>query len=125
MRPDSGETAQNRVLILEDEPLIAMLLEDYLAQAGYDVVAVASTVEEAGSCVDSLQFDLAIVDVNMQGRQTFAIAERLIAKGVPFMFATGYGSHALPETFRSLPVLNKPFTEEDLLGALEKLRTSA
>ena len=103
-----------RVLIVEDEMLIGMLLEDMLADIGLEVVAVISRVKEALAAVHDKTFDLAILDVHLHGESAFPVADALIARGIPFVFATGYGERGLPETYRGRPVLQKPFSKDEL-----------
>jgi CheY-like chemotaxis protein len=110
-----------RILIVEDEFLIRMLLEDMLADLGYEVAGVAGRVDEATEMVKSAEFDLAILDVNLDGHDVYPVADLLAARGLPFMFVTGYGGRGLPEKYRSRPTLQKPFQLDELkktLGAL-------
>ena len=103
-----------RVLIVEDESLVSMLIEDTLADIGCTVVSVASRLEEAMRKVSSLEFDLAILDVNLNGSETYPVAEVLARRGTPFIVATGYGPGVILESFRGAPVLAKPFGQSDL-----------
>jgi CheY-like chemotaxis protein len=107
-----------RVLVVEDESMVSMLLEDFLADLGYVVVAVASRLNEALEKASSLTFDVAILDVNLNGKQTFPVAEALRASGRAIVFATGYGETTVPLEFRSVPILQKPFQQHDLERAL-------
>lgn len=107
-----------RVLIVEDESLVTMLIEDTLADIGCVVADVASKLEEAIEKASSLDFDIAILDVNLNGDQTYPIAEELARRGIPLVFATGYGAAGLPEQFRAAPILAKPFQQSDLERAL-------
>jgi CheY-like chemotaxis protein len=112
-----------RVLVVEDEILIAMLLSDMLAELGYGVVGPVGDVDRALLAVDAGGFELAVLDVNLKGRQSSAVAEKLKARQVPFMFATGYSFQA-PEGFERVPTLQKPFQAHDLHRALEAIRQS-
>ena len=103
-----------RVLLIEDESLVAMLLEDALTVVGCRVIAIASRFEDAEQKARSLSFDVAVLDVNLNGKQTLRIAEVLFDRGIPFVFATGYGVGFLPEHLRNVPVLQKPFQQHDL-----------
>lgn len=103
-----------RVLLVEDEALIAMNVEDMLDALGYVVVAAAAEVEEALAAVEGGGIDAALLDVNLQGRTSFPVADALAARDVPFVFATGYGTRGLREDFRDRPVLQKPFKLQDL-----------
>lgn len=116
-----ASTAKRRVLVVEDEMLIGMLLEDMLTDFGHEVAAIVPRLKEALAAVDHETYDCAVLDVHLHGESAFPVAEALIKKGVPFVFATGYGERGLPETYRGRPVLQKPFAKEDLertLGVL-------
>ena len=108
-----------RVLIVEDDVMIRMLIEDMLGDLGFAVAAEASKVNEALAAVNSTAFDVAILDVNLSGETTGPVAEALAARGTPFVFATGYGEHGLPDQFRDRPLLKKPFQIESLRRMLE------
>ncbi len=103
-----------RVLVVEDEMLIGMLLEDMLVDLGHSVVAVVPRVNEALTAVQRDDFDLAILDVHLNGQAVFPVAEALITRGIPFVFATGYGERGLPDNYRNRPILQKPFAKDDL-----------
>lgn len=107
-----------RVLIIEDESMVAMLIEDMLADLGCTIAGVASRLDEAMGKVSSLAFDAAILDVNLNGSLTHPVAEALVERGTPFILATGYGASGVPETLRRVPVLTKPFYQRDLEQAL-------
>jgi CheY-like chemotaxis protein len=109
-----------RVLVVEDEALVSMLLEDMLADHGCEVAATASRISQALDLVadGGLTFDAAILDVNLGGEPIFPVAEALAARGAPFVFATGYGAGGLPESWRSRPTLQKPFSHDDVGKAL-------
>ena len=110
--------AGSRVLLVEDESLVAMLLEDALAGVGCEVIGLASRFHDAEQKAKSLSFDVAVLDVNLNGKQTLPIAEILFSRGIPFVFATGYGVEFLPVHLQTVPVLQKPFGKRDLEGAL-------
>jgi CheY-like chemotaxis protein len=112
-----------QVLVVEDEILIAMLLSDMLAELGYDTVGPVADVDRALAAIDQGGFDLAILDVNLNGRQSAAVAEKLKARQVPFVFATGYSLQAPPD-FEAVPTLQKPFQLHDLRKALDVVRES-
>jgi CheY-like chemotaxis protein len=107
-------TKRRRILVVEDEMLIGMLLEDMLVDLGHEVAAVVPRLKDALTAVQSETFDLAILDVHLHGESAYPVADALIAKSVPFVFATGYGERGLPETYRGRPVLQKPFARVDL-----------
>jgi CheY-like chemotaxis protein len=113
--------AGRSIFIVEDESMVAMLIEDFLADLGCEVAGVASRLDEAAEKISVLAFDAAIVDINLNGDQTYPLAELLRKKGRPFVFATGYGTVGLPEALNGVPVISKPFDLHDL----EKALTSA
>lgn len=110
-----------RVLVVEDESLVAMLIEDMLSDMGYEVVAVAARFDQALETARTIGADLAILDLNLAGTRTDAVAEVLRARGIPFMFATGYGAAGVTAEWSHVPVVQKPFQESDLSRALAKL----
>ncbi|ANF54227.1 response regulator [Brevundimonas diminuta] len=108
-----------RVLIVEDESLVAMLLETILADLGCDVVGPESNIEDGLNVASgTAPLDAALLDVNVAGREIFPVAEALKARGVPFVFSTGYGEAGLPEHWRGNPTVQKPFTEGAIRDAL-------
>jgi CheY-like chemotaxis protein len=116
---DTPVLAGRRVLVVEDEMMIAMLLEDMLSELGCAVVGPAHTVPEALALVSGeAALDVALLDVNLAGQPVFAVADALRAKGVPTIFSTGYGDAGLREADRGSPVLQKPFRAGDLARAL-------
>ena len=113
--------AGRRVLVIEDESLVAMLLETILEDMGCVPIGPAATVDEGLELAsDPAPIDAALLDVNVAGRQVFPIAEALKARGVPFVFSTGYGEGGLPDEWRGQPTLQKPFTEAAVRDALIK-----
>lgn len=114
---DSSET-QKRVLVVEDEYLIRMLLEDMLADLGYGVAAAFGTVAEASAFATSGDFNAAILDVNLDGQEIFPVADILAGRSLPFVFVTGYGERSLPDRYRDRPALQKPFQAEQLSATL-------
>ena len=99
-----------RVLVVEDELMIRMLLEDMLDDLGYTIAAEAGRDRGgAGGSPRQAEFDVAILDVNLNGQPISPVAEVLVARGLPFVFATGYGERGLPEPYRDRPTLQKPF----------------
>jgi CheY-like chemotaxis protein len=116
----SAMTNPQRVLIVEDEALVGMALEDALEFLGIEVAGVAGTVDEALAKVASDDFDGAILDVQLQGKDILPVAESLERRGIPFVFATGYGKAGVPEKYRDAPVLQKPFMPAELRDILAK-----
>ncbi len=109
-----------RVLIVEDEMLIVMLMEDMLADLGATAVAHASNVAEGLVLAERDDFDVAILDLNLDGSKVFPVAEVLKVKGAPFVFASGYGAGGVPPEFAEYPVIAKPYQIEQLSAGLEK-----
>ena len=109
-----------RVLLVEDETLVAMLLEDMIAELGGTVIASASRVSRALEVVkdNGTSLDLAVLDVNLGGEEAFPVAAALAERGVPFAFSTGYGNSGLPDLWRSRPTLQKPFTQDQVTSVL-------
>lgn len=110
-----------RILVVEDEALIAMLVEDALLEAGAHVLGPAATVEEAMTLFDSERPEAAVLDINLAGQASIPVADRLVAHAIPFVVATGYGAAGLPERHRNVPVLAKPYDPRDLIAALEQV----
>jgi CheY-like chemotaxis protein len=113
-RSDAGAPAAKRILVVEDELMIRMLLEDMLGELGYTVAAEAARIDEALEAAKTADFDVAILDVNLNGQTIAPVAEVLAARGTPFVFATGYGERGLPEAYRDRPTLKKPFQMDGL-----------
>ena len=118
---NEASRAMMRLLVVEDEYLIRMLLEDMLADLGYDVAAAVGTMAEAREQAATGDFTAAILDVNVDGQEIFPVAEILARRGLPFIFVTGYGEHGLPEPYRGHPALQKPFEAQQLKIALASL----
>jgi CheY-like chemotaxis protein len=98
-----------RLLVVEDEMLVALALEEMLGDFGCVVVDVAGTVDRGLALADKLALDGAILDINLGGEKVFPVAERLAERGVPFVFCTAYGTAALPPSFAKAPTLAKPY----------------
>jgi len=107
-----------RVLIVEDELMIRMLLEDMLGDFGCIVAGEAGTIDAAMALVRDTAFDVAVLDVNVEGVVITPVAAELAARGVPFVFATGYGARGLPDGYTDRPVVQKPFETIALERAL-------
>lgn len=116
-----SELANRRILVVEDEMMVAVWIEDILETLGCVIVGPVSKLEAAIQIVKEEQFDAAILDITIRGGQVFPVAEVLIERQIPFIFASGYGDWALPENFRGRPRLAKPFTFDELAGTLHAL----
>lgn len=108
-----------KVLVLEDETLVSMMVEDMLMDLGCEIVGPFARLDQAVSAVNGgLQIDLALLDVNLGGERSFPVAELLAEKGVPFVFTTGYDESGMPDAWRSRPALRKPFMMHEMANAL-------
>lgn len=114
-----------RVLLIEDDALVSMLMESMLEDLGCILAASVATLDEALQWGAERGFDAALLDVNLAGREVFPVADLLASRSVPFIFASGYGEAALPERFRGRPVLGKPFELDQLADALSRCRDMA
>lgn len=114
---------KGRVLIVEDEIVVALFLEDMLLEFGYEVAGVVGHLDDA--MAREPDYGMAVLDVHLNGRSVFDFADTLAARGVPFAFATGYGERGIPDRHRGRPVLQKPFQPEDLRRVLEEMGPAA
>jgi CheY-like chemotaxis protein len=119
--PQAADATKRRVLVVEDEYLVALLVEDMLGQLGYEVKAIASNLAAATEAAQSGEFDVAILDVNLNGALSSPVADILAERSIPFIFATGYGRQGPHERFTGTPALQKPFEEADLARALSSV----
>ncbi len=110
-----------KVLIVEDEALIAMLFEDILEDFECQVVGPAMNVRQALELAQSADIDIAVLDVNLGGEPSFPVATFLQSRGVPLLFSSGYGSQGLPPEWQGTPTLPKPFTSDEVADALSRL----
>ena len=110
-----------RVLLVEDQMIVAMEVEDMLRELGCIVVGPVGTLEPAVRLAREQALDAAILDVSLDGEKVFPVAEELQTRRIPFMFATGYGAHALPEKWHGLPLLGKPFKREQLKALMASI----
>lgn len=115
VEPDRDTSLHGRrVLVVEDEAAISLLLEDMLLDFGCEVVGPAGRVPAALRLVEAGGIDLAILDVNVAGEPIYPVADALAAKGIPLVFSTGYGSAGIDGPYRDRPVVQKPFSQSDL-----------
>lgn len=130
MSPPHGEDGPGqslgglRILLVEDEGAISLLLESLLEMLGCRMVAVATSLEEAMAFDHGEVVDIAVLDVNIAGKPVYPLAERLRASGIPIVFSTGYGAAGLAQAWRGVPVLLKPFTARQLAAALDTAHRS-
>ena len=111
-----------RILVVEDQFLIAMEVQHYLERAGAIVAGPVGTVDQALSKAEEDILDAALLDIDLGGERCWPIADVLARRGIPFVFTTGFeGSIGMPERFAGLPILSKPYREEEVLAVLRRL----
>jgi CheY-like chemotaxis protein len=115
----ASSVAGRRVLVVEDELMIRMLLQDMLTDLGCKLAGEAGRIDEALTLAKQTEFDVAILDVNLNGQPISPVVDVLIERGLPFVFATGYGARGVPEAYRKTPTLQKPFQVEALAQAIK------
>jgi len=103
-----------RVLVIEDEGSVALMIEDMLEELGCEIVASVARLADAHKIAATTEADLAVLDVNLEGQPVFPVAKILRQRRIPFVFSTGYGAGGLPGEFTGCPVLGKPYSMEDL-----------
>jgi len=117
LRPDLRMTTP-RVLVVEDEMTVAMLIEDMVHELSFEIAGVVPRLEDAMRMANSDEFDVAMLDVHLNGKTVFPFAAMLDRRGIPYLFATAYGARGIPPEFRDHPVLEKPFGPLDLSRTL-------
>jgi DNA-binding response OmpR family regulator len=110
-----------RILIVEDEMLVALLIEDFLTEIGCHPVGTCGSVQAAMDAVQVGAFDMAILDVNLDGEMVYPVAELLVERQIPFLFLSGYGIEAIPPNHPEWKVCAKPFRGEELVKMLSAL----
>jgi CheY-like chemotaxis protein len=110
-----------RVLVVEDEVLVSWALEDMLAGLGCEVVGPAAGVDLGLALVEAGGIDAAVLDVNLNGQRSYPVADALAARGVPFVFSTGYNKDTMPERYQDFAMLQKPYSRSKLGKTLEEL----
>lgn len=111
---------KTRVLIVEDEPFIALTLEDMLDELGFALAGTVSQVGEAMQLIEREPVDCALLDVNLGSEKIDPVADLLASRGCPFIFTTGYGRSGIPHAHAERPVLQKPFRMDDLAVILRE-----
>jgi DNA-binding response OmpR family regulator len=114
-----------KVLVVEDEALVAMLVEDALLDAGFQVIGPAATVREAFRLLDGEPPDAVVLDLNLAGETSTPVADALAARGIPYVIATGYGAAGLPAGHQGATVLAKPYDPTELAALLGRLCDAA
>lgn len=128
--PQAGDTSKPdqpisallgvRVLVVEDEMMVALFIEDTLRELGCNVLEPAHTLSDAQARIEDHEIDAAVLDINIAEDEVYPVAERLASRGVPFVFATGYALESIQEEWRNRPVVRKPYHAEQLRAALEQ-----
>ena len=113
-----------RVLLIEDEATVAGTLRGMLSALGYAIAGTTSRLDEAMGMLDREPIDAVVLDIDLHGHASYPIADELAARGIPFIFSTGYGAHILPEGYEGFPLLKKPFRRSALGDALASLLTA-
>jgi CheY-like chemotaxis protein len=111
-----------RVLVVEDEMLVLIMIEDMLADLGCQSVTSAATVDKALTLINGQPFDMALLDMNLNGNDSHPVAEALAARGVPFVYSTGNTGQKSRDGYSDRPVLKKPFKYEELAAILTRVR---
>ena len=111
-----------RVLVVEDEMLVLIMIEDMLSDLGCKSVTSAATVDKALALINAQVFDVAMLDVNLNGSDSHVVAEALAAREIPFFYSTGNTSRSLRDGYSDRPVLKKPFKYEELAAILTRLK---
>ena len=117
----AGQSFNKRILIVEDEPLVALDIEAALQGRGYEVAAIATSVREAFDALGSSSVDLVLLDGNLRGHPVDEVADALRDRAIPFLFVSGYGRESLPVDFNDIPILQKPFDHEQLVHCVDSL----
>jgi len=108
------------VFLVEDDVMIRMMVADMLVELGYSIAAEAGDIDQGIKLARTTSFDIAILDVNINGKMISPVAEVIEARNRPFIFTTGYGAHGLPPEYRERPALQKPFQMETLAEMIER-----
>ncbi len=114
----TGGADRKRILLVEDEAMIAMLVEDMLEDLGFETVGPALHIESALRLAETERLDAAILDVNMGEQRSYCVAKVLNRRGIPYIFATGYGADGIEAGHSPARVLQKPYLEFDIESAL-------
>ncbi len=109
------------VLVVEDEVMVRLLIEVMLENLGCQSVTAAATIDQALDWIEKQTFDAAVLDVNLNGQKSYPVADALAARGVPFVFSTGYSEHGMTDGYGDRPALKKPFREKELEAAMARL----
>jgi two-component sensor histidine kinase/two-component SAPR family response regulator len=122
IRKAMGQAASRRVLLVEDEALIGMMMVDILSELGYGVIGPITNVSEASAMAGNGDFQYAVLDINLKGELVYPVADLLIAAGVPFVFVTGYSAERIDKRYAAVPTLQKPLQKKDLQNAFARAK---
>jgi CheY-like chemotaxis protein len=109
---------KHRILVVEDEAMVSMLLEDIVVDCGSEILGPVARSDEALTLAQAAEYDVAVLDLNLHGTLSYPIAEVIRGRGIPIIFATGYGAAGLRDSFRDCPTLQKPFSQSDFAQAI-------
>lgn len=114
----SPHLSKKKALIIEDEPFVIMLLEDILNDLGLTTLTPCTTIDDAQRTISSETFDVAVLDINLNGIPSYSLAEICLRRNIALIFSTGYGHTAIPQHFQHVTLLYKPYTIEQVYEAL-------
>ncbi len=109
---------KHRILVVEDEAMISMLIEDMVVDCGAEIVGPVARFDDALALAHKAEFGVAVLDLNLNGTLSYPIAEVIRQRGIPVIFATGYGTHGLRDSFHDCPTLQKPFSQQGFAQAV-------
>jgi len=116
-------STRTRILVVEDEALLAMELEQVLEAAGYTIIGPCSNLKSAAEASRGEAINLAVLDINLNGEMVYPLADELSEEGIPFILMTGYDTSSLPERFRGAPRVSKPFDPAPLAEKIQRMRS--
>ncbi len=119
MAVDDRGSGPLRVLVVEDEALICLTLQDVLEDLGCVIAAMCTTLQQAMDSASRDDFDVAILDVNLNGEEITPVSVALHDRDIPFIFSTGYGRNGVPKQFSHYPLIEKPFRDSDVQVSLQ------
>ena len=122
IRRSIAQAASRKVLLVEDEALIGMMMVDILSELGYAVIGPITNVSEASAAATNGDFEYAVLDINLKGELVYPVADLLIASAVPFVFVTGYSAERIDKRYAAVPTLQKPLQKKDLQNAFARAK---
>jgi DNA-binding response OmpR family regulator len=121
MPGDSPPVRRHRVLVVEDEMMVAIMLKDFLTDTGYEVVGPVGRLASALALAGSREIDAALLDVNVRGEAVYPVAQILAERRIPFALVTGYDTKSIAFAYQSSPVVTKPFRGAEIVAVLREL----